>query len=149
MILIFLIVCLLAFCSQTLTINLGAVAGECAKSFCSDKDGLLLWLDIQPYCHPVRSSNKSVSRKLSSQNGWTVDKTFAGIFCSIMAIIGLLVGSTWNNWKFQREHDDLYRNGYEPINSVDVEDDDSVNPRSVGSFKTSEGHFVQELRRLK
>ena len=66
-----------------------------------------------------------------------------------MAIIGLLVGSTWNNWKFQREHDDLYRNGYEPINSVDVEDDDSVNPRSVGSFKTSEGHFVQELRRLK
>jgi hypothetical protein len=100
--------------------DLGNIATACASKFCTSKDSLDIWLDIEYDCHrneevagdgsgssadhvsnivqaPSRKGRQR-KRRLSSDDALTiggkilVSREFSGLVCSICGLLGMLLG---------------------------------------------------------
>jgi hypothetical protein len=87
--------------------DLGQIASQCSR-YCSQKDGLELWLSIEWHCHnkyaitnakpyasnTVRRKLNSLKsrRKLSTGLLFNWSGSTSGIVCAILSIIGTIIG---------------------------------------------------------
>jgi hypothetical protein len=72
--------------------ELGLTAQSCARQYCTDKDGLLLWLNFAEKCDAVESkyifSEETEAAVVSKK--WS--PSAVGSISSIMAVVGVIIG---------------------------------------------------------
>lgn len=94
--------------------ELGTNIKECAQKYCPQLDGLGLWMEIQPVCHPMvtvadkekvntlkkkRGTNRSKRRKLQSSDSMKYIKaSHTGYICAIASLASMLLGFVAGKW---------------------------------------------------
>ena len=73
--------------------ELGLTARACASNFCHNKDSLVMWLDLEWYCHaPEELIPTGFLTLLKSTDAYALSPFIAGMFCALLGILGFMIG---------------------------------------------------------
>ena len=73
--------------------ELGLTSRACAANFCTGKDSLDMWLDIEWFCHaPEEFLPPDFLTLPKEMDAYTLPPILAGLFCTLMGIVGFLLG---------------------------------------------------------
>lgn len=96
--------------------ELGLTAKDCALQYCSEKDGMSLWLSLVNQC--VSNPNPYFRQKTHKEevveevnpNELVITPFIAGSVCATMSLISLMLGYTYQKTKMDG------KNGYQKVN---------------------------------
>ena len=73
--------------------ELGLTARACASNFCNNKDSLVMWLDLEWYCHaPEDLIPSGFLTLLKGTDAYAFSPFIAGMFCALLGILGFMIG---------------------------------------------------------
>jgi hypothetical protein len=95
--------------------ELGLTAKDCALQYCTEKDGMSLWLSLVNQC--VSNPNPYFRQKTTRENYEEVVKTdefiitplISGSVCAAMSLISFMLGYSYYRY-------DKIKNGYQKVN---------------------------------
>ena len=73
--------------------ELGLTARACASNFCNNKDSLVMWLDMEWYCHaPEELIPPAFLTLPKTMDAYALSPLFAGLVCALLGILGFMIG---------------------------------------------------------